>query len=466
MYAVIELIQRSRATSSVHEKPPTVNTVYESTSSDIESQPVTCNRPEISLFTLACMYLPYSVLRYAFHILSYLTFVSILVSYALAGPQAIWQLLSRPSVSLTPPPAVFFLYSVIGILAVVFFVEALLPFFSSLTVVKGGLFVAVVILVMYLPPGAHIMTFGELLLEPPAYSSVAVGFLMGTIALGGLAITTPVTYRLLPSNPSAGQLKRYRNAVLAGLFTCYVLNIGWVIAILQVVPRDDGTSASLKHAFAEGKITTVPLIESLRGKTLVSPQLLHSVEIIVQLFIIISTIVSFFVMAAGCKNYMDGFSESVQHGLISNGWVNEVALRAKSWLIDACAYLVAFVPIVALVMANPKGFITMLTRLTGAVINLQTGFMLFVMLYFCRVSRTSENDNQEDSGISSSVPDSEQPKQAQSSQDDVDETKIALPLSNWTVWAFIILGSLFFAMASFLAAFGPLFGVQLSAASG
>lgn len=425
VYVTIELIQHSTHSVATSSPPRSPSTTYEATASDtsaneededVESQPQQNDEEEqaqqraadVSLFTLASKYLPFAVLRYIFHATSFLTFIGLLSSYALAGPQAIWQLFTRgTALSSDPPSYAFFMFSVLGILTVIFFLDALLPFFSSLTVVKGGLFIAVVLLVMSLPSSARIHSIGDLLTEPPKYSSVAVAFLMCTVAIGGLPVTIPVTYRLLPNSPSADQIRRYRTAVLVGLLICYILNIGWVIAILQVVSR-----SMLEHAFENGQITTVPLIESLQQKTLVSPQLLQWVEIIVQLFIIISTIVSFFVMAAGFKNYVDGF-----------------AALSSSALAHAGVYFAAFAPIVVLVVTNPKGFITVLTRLTSTTINVQTGLLLFIMLVTAR-------------------------KAAQ---------LIPLPLPPTVTAAAVVLGSTFFACTSGLAALGPLFGIKLNA---
>lgn len=409
---------------------------------------------EASLFSLARLYLPISALRYPFHVLSFFSFVSILTSYGLAGPQALWQLVIPPPVPLQPPLFVFLAYSVIGIVAVVFFVDVLLPFFSSLTVVKGCLFVVVVIVVACLPSSARITSFFDLFTVQSAYSSIAVPFLMSTVALGGLAVTIPVTYRLLPPRPSRQQVANYRAAAVVGLILCYVLNIGWVIAILQVVPRQAASDKpSLASAFQKGQITTIPLIETLSEHTFMSSRLLHMVEIVVQLFILISTIVSFFVMAAGCKNYMDGFAHSVHEQLFKHG--HSVNIR----FVHTLAYCISFGPVIALVLINPKGFIVVLTRFTSTVLNLQAGFMIFVMLYFCHHSSGSLDSLQP-----SQLHNFNDRKLATCS-DNQPSNEISLSLPRWSLPVLIIFGGSFYLFGGLLALIGPMFGLHLSASS-
>lgn len=400
---------------------------------------------DVTLFELADIYLPNPLLRYAFHIATPLSFLGLLVSYGLAGPQALWQITHPPPAPPTPPLLVFFLYAFVGTLAVVFFVNVLLPVFSSLTIVKGGLFIAVVIIVAALPSSTRISSLPQLLSELPNWTSAAVPFLMSTVALGGLSNTMPVTFRLLPNQPSRLQVYRYRAAVLLGLTICYLLNIGWVIAVMQVVPRDAAPGhPSLSVAFDRGQISTVPLIETLSAHANISTHILEVVAMIINLFILISTMVSFFVMAAGCKSYLDGAVLSIYNRLQRRGPSSIRMLHMRS-----LAYLITFGSMILTIVWNPDGFIAVLTQFTSFTLNLQSGALLFIMLYYSRKALLKRDDHglADESGLAG----------RQSTQKD-----IPLALPPWTVNALILFGLTVFSFAGLLVITAPFLGIELT----
>lgn len=421
-------------------------------------------RAQVSLFTIARVYLPNAFLRYAFHIATLGALSALIISYGLAGPQALWQLTHPPPAPSQPPLSLLFSYGLVGSLGVIFFVNFLLPFFSSLTVVKGALFLAVVFIVAALPDAAKTTSMSSLLSEPSRWDTFAVPLLMGTVALGGLANTMPVTFNLLPAGASARQVRHFRNASVLGVVICYVLNIGWVLAVLQVVPRDAAVGKpSLVAAFQNGQISTVPLIETLSGSTRVSSSLLQAVEAIVQLFILVSTVVSFFVVSAGCKSYVDGAIVAAHDTLTRH----RVAVPVAA--VRAFAYFVTFGWILLTIVTDPDGFISVLTRLSSLSLNVQSGALLFYMLHRSRAlaaARQGADEGEEER-------EEEEAKALRVESGCVDDkvggrkrgNKVALAMSKALTTGLIAFGGVFFTFVSLLAAFGPMLGIELSAPS-
>lgn len=194
---------------------------------------------EISLYTLARYYLPTSTLRALFYVATFMCLIAVIVSYGLAGPQAVYQTISPSAINKSPPLIIFALYWLAGTVAVVVFLDFFLPVFGSFTVLKGALFAAVIVIVSVLPQSARPISVASLFgpvkfAKGPMLSRWAAPFLMSCVALGGLPNTLCVTYSLLPPRPTASNISRFRNAVLLALIICYVLNVGWVFTVLQV----------------------------------------------------------------------------------------------------------------------------------------------------------------------------------------------------------------------------------------
>lgn len=57
-------------------------------------------------------------------------------------------------------------------------------------------------------------------------------FLMSGVAVSGIANITPVTPNLLPLDATKAQVARDMAAIVTAVVTCYLLNAGWVLAIL------------------------------------------------------------------------------------------------------------------------------------------------------------------------------------------------------------------------------------------
>lgn len=393
--------------------------------------------------------------------------IALLVSYGLAGPQALWQLTHPPPAPTTAPPTLAFLaYSGITVLAVIFFLEALLPIFGTLTVVKGSLFTAVVILVASLPARIRTASLPGLMMERDfPLSTAAVPFLMSTVALGGLPNTLPVTFALLPKHATAGQIRRFRGAATTALVVSYLLNVGWVIAVLQMVPRDG--SNGLGEAFKKGLISTVPLVATLYSKKGVSRELLGTVEMLVQLFIVVSTGVSFFVVAAGLRSYVQGIA--IEMWRVMSGWRGEGDVRrsGRQTVIGMC-FTMCFGLVIGLILLNPHGFISMLTGMTSLTMNLQGGVLLILMLYVARTRRgglgygNDEGNARNGAGVGGGN-DAGMDKLENGGKREIVQDGIAEEMSSSLAASVMVFGGVFSMTACLLATVGPLFGLRLGA---
>lgn len=369
VYAIVELLQRARHAQFVR------TPFAEEALSHLPGQ-----RPpwaDVSLYSIANLFLEWRLTRAVFHVSTVATMLALLVSYGLAGPQAIWQMLAGSANVTVVPTAALVAYWALFTFAVLVYVDALLPVFGSFTVLKGVLFIAVILIVAFLPAQARVETLPHLFTDMHGWMQMASPFLMSCVAIGGLANTCPVTFNLLPPLPKQREIRRYRLAVILALVICYLLNIAWVLAVLLIVPRDASPALpSLAAAYRQGQISTVPLLATLNIGSAVSGPVLRAIEISIGSFILVSTAVSFFVIAAGLKSFIDGFA---------NALAPESSPSASSLPLGRfAAYAAAFGTVLALVVSDPQGFISMLTRFSSLGLNTQSGFFLFIMLYNAR----------------------------------------------------------------------------------
>ena len=190
----------------------------------------------MSMYSLSAKYLP-TFLQGFFNVMSLVLLMAMLSEYGLAGPKAAWEMVSKGEV----PKIIFVLYWILGASTAVFFMQTILPILTGLTVVKGSLFVLVILIVQVIPKSNTISW--EQLFEPvmhihdnkSALSRAASPFLVSCVALGGLPFTITVTYKqFLPNRPTEKQVNNFRNANILALVLCYVINIFWVFSIFQV----------------------------------------------------------------------------------------------------------------------------------------------------------------------------------------------------------------------------------------
>ena len=463
IYATVELLQRARlqlpATPPPSSSPPSSPSTNPINSSTYATMPPPPPPPQpVSLFSLAELYIHSSPTRFVYYVVTFLGFVAMLVSYGLAGPQAVWQLIHPGPAAVAPPISLFAGYWTIATIAVIFFVDALLPVFGSFTVLKGALFVAVIAIVACLPSAARVTSFSTLITDFEGIKQAASPFLVATVALGGLANTIPVTYKLLPVVPTKRQVANYRFAVVLAVIICYLLNIGWVIAILFVVPRTSDTGKpSLTHAFEVGQISTVPLIDTLHGGGVVVGSTLKSIEIIVELFIFVSTGVSFFVIAAGMKSFVDGAIDTAFRRF------DIFRSERSQWVPRVVVHTMSFGLVLAIILADPNGFINILTRFSSFALNLQAGALIFLMLYNSRRISNAisgmRNNNEEDLENPAKV--SSEVSSNNSIEGGKEDEQIPLEMSSFMAMSWIGYGVSFFGLGCILALIGPLLGIQL-----
>ncbi len=405
------------------------------------------------------------MLRAVFHFATLFSFVALLVSYGLAGPQAVWQTVSPSAVLSAPPAIVFLFYWLIGTVCVVVFLDLLLPVFGSFTVLKGALFAAVILIVALLPASVRVTTLAALFSDFSGLSRAAAPFLMSCVALGGLPNTCPVTFALLPRSPTRAQVRRFRLAIVVALVICYLLNVGWVVAVVLVVPRTaDANMPSLALAYERGQISTVPLIAALNNGGAVARALLRAVDMILELFILVSTGVSYFVISAGLKSFIDGFATDCAP------LDPYVGATARRW----CAYVLSFGSILFIILSDPAGFISALTRFSSLMLNFQAGVLVFLMLFFCRRRAAytpipthsltqSANGFYDSVGGPSKLVVPEAMLKDPEAATTVAPARPALELAQWQATSLVVFGVPFFGLACLLAAFGPMLGIKLGA---
>jgi amino acid permease len=144
------------------------------------------------------------------------TFVSTLISYSLAGANAFSQLLGVPVSDLIIP--------FVGVCTalIVFASGVIAPVISLLTFIK-------VVLLTFIIGTCGVVATSVHLPFHQSWSDVMSPFLVGTVAIGGIANMMPVFIAPLRA-PSRSDVVHFRWAIIAGVGACYVLNIVWARA--------------------------------------------------------------------------------------------------------------------------------------------------------------------------------------------------------------------------------------------
>lgn len=311
----------------------------------------------------------------AFYGAALLQFVAILTSYGLAGPQAfhaLYALVTGTEATALQEgvPRWAILTFILPFSAVICgALDAVLPALSAATAVKGLLFTGVIVLVSALPA----MAGGNPV--PPALAAGVADrmtgpFLMGTVALGGLANVLPVMWDSMGGAPTRAQVRLLRASVVGAIACCWALNLVWCRAVLAIVPRTAAAGLpSLAAAHAAGQISTVPLIQQLRvvaaASGRASSPAATALHALVDAFVAISVTVSFGVMGAGYRHLVDGLADG-------------------AGLPRLAAYVPAFGAVAALAATNPAGFIAVIERASSLGLNVQAGFFVVYMLWNAR----------------------------------------------------------------------------------
>lgn len=315
-----------------------------------------------SLHTLSKLYLNHRLLQWLFETFVLLHFVSIMVSYALGAPQVYRQLV--PMFGRMSETRCIAIFTVVASVMIVSFSKKLFGFLTVATCMKGTLLT--VLIVMTLGVG-----FGVGLKPHSDWGISAVeSFLVGCLALSGTVNLMPVTFEacVRSSRGARGRcvsekfVSQYRGATMLGVFICYVLNVGWCVACLFIVPQAD-----LRAANVAGENSTYSLIETLR-------QLGGSAEVVaflVNVFTAVSVTVSFFVMGLGMKHTLDS---QLKAYLSSRTDSRTRAAMSISY------YAMWFGAILLLALLNPHSLIKVLAGVTSFSLNVEAGIFIIYML--------------------------------------------------------------------------------------
>ncbi|CAL8255756.1 unnamed protein product [Merluccius merluccius] len=361
---------------------------------DVQSQAQSL-QPNLHLLGLLFLSRPMSQ---AFDCIILFQFISVGISYVLAGSEAYAALFNVSHVYVIP---VFTWVLTLSILLAQLIIQ---PITSLLTLLKGLLLIVTVAVTFAVGSEVGLQSSTD-------FSQMGKPFLMGTVALGGIVNVMPLLFSQISHNKN--QIMWFRRAVLAGLTTCTVLNILWCWAVLEIVPQTssswDGVASggaahanssrsiitpfsppppersyiSLESSEKAGEIATIPLTKIIRER--------HKaycwVSELIQVFIAISITVSFLVMGSAMKHTIDG--------LVSSLWTDRLEVLSKAWerrfptrlhvcsaksLASGCMSLLAFGTIFVISACDPRGFVVMLDKVVSLFLNTEVGLFVFAML--------------------------------------------------------------------------------------
>ncbi|XP_052784887.1 uncharacterized protein LOC128220506 isoform X2 [Mya arenaria] len=339
-----------------------------------------------NLHLLGNQFLPCG-LRQFFDIILVLQFMALLISYALAGSEAYGALIGIDYRFIIP------VFVWVLTLAIVFALKFIQPIVSVLTFFKGSLLLGTVIVTFYVGASVHREIIND-------YSYFGAPFLMGTVALGGVVNVMPMLYSKI--QPLKNQIQNFRFAIVLGLFTCAILNIGWSWAVLDIVPQlekytcEGGNTTtcyndvSLESAAKHGEISTIPLTTVI-SRTYPT---FEWVAILVELFIVVSITVSYLTIGAVLHHTLNGWVNSFWAKDSMSTYRDKLKTPSKcSWCNSQCMCnsvlsLVTFGIVFLIAMMDPQGFLDMLEKFASFTINLEVALFVFLMLL---KSRNSEN---------------------------------------------------------------------------
>ncbi|XP_070817532.1 uncharacterized protein [Chaetodon trifascialis] len=344
-------------------------------------------------------------MSHAFNCILLFQFISIGISYVLAGSEAYAALLNVRHIYVIPA------FTGILTLAILVAHKIIQPITSLLTLLKGILLIVTVAVTFAVGSEVGLQSSSD-------FSQMGKPFLMGTVALGGIVNVMPLLFSQISHNKT--QILWFRRAVLGGLTTCTVLNILWCWAVLEIVPQTslperrmaaettaqpDSSSLSGPHASVSpllysnisleesekaGEIATIPLTKIINERY----RAYSWVAELIQVFIAISVTVSFLVMGSAMKHTIDG--------LVSSLWSNRLEWLSKAWernlpnkqhicsarsLAKGFVSLLGFSVIFIVSVCDPRGFVVMLDKVVSFSLNTEVGLFVFIMLRESREDR-------------------------------------------------------------------------------
>ncbi|XP_024135175.1 uncharacterized protein LOC112150885 [Oryzias melastigma] len=349
-----------------------------------------------NLHLLGCLFLS-QPMSYAFSCILLFQFISIGISYVLAGSEACAALLHVSHVYVIPA------FTWILTLAILLAHSVIQPVTSVLTFLKGILLIITVAVTFVVGSEVGQQSSSD-------FSQMGKPFLMGTVALGGIVNVMPLLFSQISHDRT--QILWFRRAVLGGLATCTVLNVLWCWAVLHIVPQTSSaevaappnnssprppsdhahlpSNISLEDSEKAGEIATIPL-------TKIIVQRYHTywwVAELIQVFIAISVTVSFLVMGSAMKHTLDG--------LVSSLWAWKLQGLTEVWerlfpnhhhmcsarsFVKGSVSLLAFGIIFIVSACDPRGFVVMLDKVVSFSLNTEVGLFVFIMLRESREQR-------------------------------------------------------------------------------
>ncbi|XP_072897207.1 uncharacterized protein [Hemitrygon akajei] len=283
-----------------------------------------------------------------FNILLILQFISIGISYVLAGSEAFAELLQIRHIYVIP----FFTWILsFGIILAQVIIQ---PITSILTLAKGTLLIITVMVTFVVGSEIHQEISND-------FSCIGKPFLMGTVALGGIVNVMPMLFSKISRKRS--QVLWFRRAVTGGLTTCAVLNI----------------FCSEKA----GEIATVPLTKIIMEQY----RKFAWVAWFTEIFITISITVSFLVIGSSMKHALDGWVASFWNRKCKNAskqgeksCLQLFKINNLKSVTQGLVCLLGFGIIFLVALSNPKGFVVLLDKVTSFALNLEAGLFIFLMV--------------------------------------------------------------------------------------
>ena len=368
VYAMTELLQRAYAWGPKAIVLPIRSDDYaiiDNSQHQSPSNSADFNAPTApSLHTISKLFLSSQFLQWLFEGFVLLHFVSIMVSYALAGPQVLGQLI--PAYGRLGAAKCTASFATISSLLIMTISRVLYPLITAATFIKGVLLSFLIGLTLFLGTRVGLSPTTDW-----GISGVEC-FLVGSLALSGVVNLMPVTFESClrscgPRRPSAVSerfVTLYRRATMLGIVICYVLNMTWCIGVLFIVPQ-----SKLSIANNLGENSTYPLIQALKKH---GGNMNNLAAFLVNLFTAVSVTVSFFIMGIGMKHTLDDQLRSL---------ISRRSSPLKQLFCTMTYYFLFYGSITVLAMMNPKAFIKILAGITSLILNVEAGvFIMFMLL--------------------------------------------------------------------------------------
>lgn len=309
------------------------------------------------------------VARVVFDFCVMLHFVSILISYALAGSQAYANVFGLAD-------GAYLVLPFVGVFAslAVFAAGLLRPVITLITLSKGLILMIMVFVTGVIGAVARLDFVSE-------WAYVGRPLLIGTVALGGGVNVVPIVLAKVENH--AREIRRNLLALVAGLLFVWFLNVLWCYFVLLSVPQFSPAGQPLDcdhvdslHAAREcGKIATKPLVRVVHEHY---PEYAW-IATFIDIFIMLSISISFVTMSLGTRHVLDGVAATWADSKAA--WARRIDCECRKfpWR-RAVLYLVTFVPIYVVAQTNPHSFLTVMEKVTSLALNLEAGVFICMMV--------------------------------------------------------------------------------------